>query len=134
MRFKLTEKKLNKDTMEVETVDTDWKFSRTLLVEKEYRDATGEDLSEQIGFIWQTLVDSENEKDADLAAEANEIMGALRWHENIVELLSWMYYETDGGKIVQNEKTRAKFVDKFEDQEKVTLGEILRAMFRKQRG
>ena len=91
-------------------------------------------MSEQIGFIWQTLVDSENEKDADLAAEANERMGTLQWHENIVELLSWMYYETDGGKIVQNEKTRAKFADKFEDQEEVTLGEILRAMFRKQRG
>lgn len=124
----------------LEVVPTDYKFNRTLLIEKAYKDETGQDLSEQLGFIQETLIDDDQDKNAEnfdeeAWKEANRRVNTLEWHDNLVEIMSWLWYDTDAnGKIIQSDRTREKFVEKLEEDDEVGIHALILDMFRHIRG
>lgn len=140
MKWKFKRNKWSAEEEKLVQVETNYKFNRTLLIEKAYKDETGEDLSEQLGFIQETLLDADQDKTADnfdeeSYKEANQRVNTLEWHDTLVEVLAWLWYELDkNGAIIQNENTRSRFVELIEEDDEIGVHALILDMFRRIRG
>lgn len=83
----------------------EYKFLRTLGTEKSFRDNTNAEMNAQLATLMDIQMNLEQKKDRDSMKARLD----LEFDNTRHEVLKFMYAETDGNSLIQNETTRAHF-------------------------